>query len=80
MRFFDHDELEAIDEYEDLADALEQLGRALKAVERAGYQMGFNWYEQRWTPGEQPSSFAFGLELWAEKVREYERSLRSPGS
>ncbi len=80
MRFFDLDELEAIDEYEDLADALDQLGRVLKRLERIGYAMGFRWRDQRWTPGEEPSDFAASLERWAEKVRQHERSLRSPDS
>jgi len=80
----DLDEIEAIteafSEYAALADALEQLARALKTVERVGYEVGFNWYEQRWTPGEGPSDFATRLERWAQTVREHERSIRSPDS
>ena len=80
MTIVDLDELEAIDEDGDLADALDQLGRALKAFEDAGYRIGFNWYEQRWTPGQEPSNFAIRLDQWAEKVRERERYLQSPDS
>jgi len=56
------------------------FARALNAVERIGYDIGFNWRQQRWAPGEAPSDFASRLERWAQKVREHERYIRSPGS
>jgi hypothetical protein len=71
-------ELESIQEYPELADALEEIGRALGRIERIGYTLGFRWHDQRWTEGEEPSDFAARLERWAGKVRDHERHLRSP--
>ena len=73
MRFVNLDELEAIEEDEDLVDALEQLGRALKEVGRAGEEIGFHWRDHAQMPGNQPDDFGDRLEWWAGKVRERSR-------
>jgi hypothetical protein len=73
----DMDEFDEVETLADLGEALDQLGAALKKVEQVGDRLGFRWWDHREGPGEEPGSLGAGLQIWAERVRTYDRSFDS---
>jgi hypothetical protein len=77
VQLVDMDEFDEVETPADLAEALDQLGEALKKVERVGDWLGFRWWDHMEGPGEEPGNLGAGLQIWAERVRTHDRSFDS---
>jgi hypothetical protein len=72
--------LQSIDEYEELAAALEEIAWALKKLDLMGYKRGFRWRDQLddngW-PIFLADNVGDKLKGWAEKIRRFDHGFRS---
>lgn len=75
------DPLESIVEYEHLAEALEEIAWALGQLDLIAYAWGYRWLDQNQLHVTEWPILYVGrdLERRAEKIRQFDRNLRSDG-